>query len=58
MDNLFKEGREKNWIWFFENDPVMMAQALALCKTGVVKVNDTMPQLDYSDHWLWKRIKQ
>ena len=54
MDNLFKKGREQNWIKFFENDRIMMTQALVMCKTGVVKVD--LPKKDYTNEPLWQKI--
>ena len=54
MDNLFKAGREQNWITFFENDRVMMTQALVMCKTGVVKVE--LPKQDCTKEPLWQKI--
>ena len=57
MENLFQEKYKKNWIKFFEEDRVMMAQALALCETGVVKPKG-MPPADYTNHSLWKKITE
>ena len=54
MDNLFKPGREKNWIKFFEDDRIKMTQALVMCKTGVVKVE--LPKLDCTGEALWQKI--
>ena len=57
MENLFQEKYKKNWIKFFEEDRVMMAQALALCETGVVKPTG-IPPAGYTDHPLWKKITE
>ena len=54
MDNLFREGREKNWEKFFENDRVLMTMALVACKTGIVKVD--LPKQDCTGEELWQKI--
>ena len=55
MDNLFKPHRKENWIKFFENDRVMMSQALVMCETGVVKAKD-YPNPNCTSEDLWQKI--
>lgn len=55
MDNLFNENRKKNWIKFFENDRVMLTEALVMCETGIVKPKG-YPNPDCTNEPLWQKI--